>query len=74
MSYREERKSSFNEESKFSLKKSNFSESKGVDFTKYESTENLVELWKDTIKQGMHGICFSMYEDGQEPGDTSWSI
>ena len=70
MSYREERKSSFNEESKFSLKKSNFSESKGVDFTKYESTENLVELWKDTIKQGMHGICFSMYEDGQEPGDT----
>ncbi|MFT6192613.1 MAG: exo-beta-1,3-glucanase (GH17 family) [Polaribacter sp.] len=70
MSYREERKSSFNEESKFSLKKSNFSESKGVDFTTYESKENLAELWKDTIKQGMHGICFSMYEDGQEPGDT----
>jgi glucan 1,3-beta-glucosidase len=70
MSYREERKSSFNEESKFSLKKSNFSESKGVDFTTYEFKENLAELWKDTIKQGMHGICFSMYEDGQEPGDT----
>ena len=72
MSYREERKYSLNEEPKSSLEnsKSNFSETKGVDFSQYEFKENLEELWKDTIKQGMHGICFSMYEDGQEPGDT----
>jgi exo-beta-1,3-glucanase (GH17 family) len=70
MSYREERKFSLNEERKPSLENSNFSESTGVDFSKYEATENLVELWKNTLEQGMHGICFSMYEDGQEPGDT----
>lgn len=70
MSYREERKFSYNEEQKPSLENSNFSESKGVDFSQYESTENLVELWKATLEKGMHGICFSLYEDGQEPGDT----
>ncbi|MGK0412158.1 MAG: glucan 1,3-beta-glucosidase [Polaribacter sp.] len=62
MSYREERK--------FSLDKANFSGSAGVDFNTYESIEDLKELWKDTLEKGMHGICFSMYEDGQEPGDT----
>jgi exo-beta-1,3-glucanase (GH17 family) len=70
MSYREERKFSYNEEQKPSLENSSFSESKGVDFSQYESTENLVELWKATLEKGMHGICFSLYEDGQEPGDT----
>ncbi|TXD51938.1 MULTISPECIES: glycosyl hydrolase family 17 protein [unclassified Polaribacter] len=70
MSYREERKFSLNEERKASLEKSNFSESKGVDFSEYKATENLVALWRDTLEQGMHGICFSLYEDGQEPGDT----
>ncbi len=41
----------------------------GVDFSNY-SNEDLVSLWRETLKKGMHGICFSMYEDGQEPGDT----
>jgi glucan 1,3-beta-glucosidase len=31
--------------------------------------EDLVSLWRKTIENGMHGICFSMYEDGQKPGD-----
>jgi exo-beta-1,3-glucanase (GH17 family) len=62
MSYREERK--------FSLKQANFNESTGVDFSKYEFKEDLGALWRDTLEKGMHGICFSMYEDGQEPGDT----
>ncbi|MGB3590778.1 MAG: glycosyl hydrolase family 17 protein [Nonlabens sp.] len=31
--------------------------------------EDLVSQWHKTLKTGMHGICFSMYEDGQEPGD-----
>lgn len=30
---------------------------------------DLKKMFKDILKQGMHGICFSMYEDGQEPGD-----
>ncbi len=41
----------------------------GADFSEY-SNEDLVKLWKQTLQKGMHGICFSMYEDGQEPGDT----
>jgi glucan 1,3-beta-glucosidase len=62
MSYRKERE--------FSLKSLEISENAGVDFTKYESNEDLTQLWRDTLEEGMHGICFSMYEDGQEPGDT----
>lgn len=69
MSYREERKFSFkNLES--NSNSPDFKESIGVDFTKYEETEDLKNLWNATLEQGMHGICFSMYEDGQEPGDT----
>jgi exo-beta-1,3-glucanase (GH17 family) len=47
----------------------NFSGYKGIDFSK-SSIEDLKKQWKDTLNNGMHGICFSMYEDGQEPGDT----
>ncbi|MEH6537351.1 MAG: glycosyl hydrolase family 17 protein [Psychroserpens sp.] len=47
----------------------NFTEHSGIDFSKY-SIEELKTLWRATLKKGMHGICFSMYEDGQEPGDT----
>ncbi|MDG1714913.1 glycosyl hydrolase family 17 protein [Lacinutrix sp.] len=46
----------------------NFTEHSGTDFSKY-SLEDLKKLWNATLKQGMHGICFSMYEDGQQPGD-----
>lgn len=60
---------SYREEHHFKLK-SNYSESSGVDFSKYEKNEDLVKIWKETLDAGMHGICFSMYEDGQEPGDT----
>lgn len=47
----------------------NFTEHSGVDFESY-SEEDLRTLWRATLKKGMHGICFSMYEDGQEPGDV----
>lgn len=59
MSYREE-----------SYYKSNYSQinTQGIDLSKY-SLEELKGLWRKTIQDGMHGICFSMYEDGQEPGD-----
>lgn len=46
-----------------------FTEHSGTDFSKY-SIEELKALWRATLKKGMHGICFSMYEDGQKPGDT----
>lgn len=46
----------------------NFIEHSGIDFSQY-SLEELTKLWRQTLKKGMHGICFSMYEDGQVPGD-----
>ncbi len=50
-----------------------YTEHSGTDFSKY-SLEDLKKLWKATLKNGMHGICFSMYEDGQEPGHTITEI
>ncbi|WP_250432515.1 glycoside hydrolase family 17 protein [Hanstruepera flava] len=40
----------------------------GIDASKL-SLEALKDLWHKTINEGFHGICFSMYEDGQQPGD-----
>ncbi|MEK8179813.1 glycosyl hydrolase family 17 protein [Flavobacterium buctense] len=34
------------------------------------SEKKLKEIWRETLQKGMHGICFSMYEDGQKPGDV----
>ena len=62
MSYREGRE--------FLVKNLQISGNVGVDFSEYTSTEDLKKLWRETLEGGMHGICFSMYEDGQEPGDT----
>ena len=47
----------------------NFTEHSGIDFSNY-AIEDLKKLWRATLNKGMHGICFSMYEDGQEPGDV----
>lgn len=52
----------------FSKAKHGFSGHAGVDFSKI-SEDELKELWMQTLQNGMHGICFSMYEDGQKPGD-----
>ncbi len=60
---------SYREEHHFSLTLKEGTGDSGVDFSSY-SFEELKKLWKKTLNQGMHGICFSMYEDGQEPGDT----
>ena len=53
------------------FKKSGYSQKTipGLDLSKY-SLEELKALWRKTLEEGMHGICFSMYEDGQRPGDT----
>ncbi|MGC1203320.1 MAG: glycosyl hydrolase family 17 protein [Flavobacteriaceae bacterium] len=59
MSYREE--SYF--KSKYSQKAT-----KGINLSDY-SLEELKVLWHKTMQDGFHGICFSMYKDGQSPGD-----
>lgn len=35
----------------------------------YESIEELRAAYKQTLAQGMHGLCFSPYTEGQQPGD-----
>ena len=52
----------------FSLEGIDLTQDSGVDFGKY-SSEELKKLWRTTVKNGMHGLCFSLYEDGQKPGD-----
>lgn len=37
--------------------------------TKDLPQEDLEALFQKIVQGGMHGLCFSMYEDGQEPGD-----
>ena len=59
---------SFKEEQRFSLKKIDQPFKSGIDFTKL-SLKELKNMWKHTLDNGMHGLCFSMYEDGQGPGN-----
>lgn len=40
-----------------------------IDF-KTISVKKLSDLWKEALESGLHGICFSLYEDGQKPGDV----
>lgn len=34
-----------------------------------KSLDELKELWRKTLENGMHGICISPYVEGQKPGD-----
>ncbi len=40
----------------------------GVDFTN-KSAEQIEKLFYQSLKNGIHGLCYSAYEEGQEPGD-----
>jgi len=40
----------------------------GIDLSN-KSTAELSNLYKKYLKKGMHGLCFSAYQEGQEPGD-----
>jgi glucan 1,3-beta-glucosidase len=42
--------------------------SNGFDFSS-KSPAELDNLFAEILKSGMHGLCFSLYEDGQKPGD-----
>ncbi len=33
------------------------------------SEKALLDLYNETLAAGVHGLCFSLYEDGQKPGD-----
>lgn len=68
---------SFREGHYFSLENNyNNSNSNNTNKSDYQSfdfseipVKKLAELWRETLENGMHGICFSLYEDGQKPGD-----
>jgi glucan 1,3-beta-glucosidase len=38
--------------------------------TAAKSEAELKEMFHDILKTGIHGLCFSLYEDGQKPGDV----
>lgn len=40
----------------------------GIDST-HQSIPQLRELYKQVLENGMHGLCFSAYEEGQKPSD-----
>ena len=40
----------------------------GID-TSQLSKQDLIDLYNEYLEQGMHGLCFSAYEEGQNPGD-----
>ncbi len=40
----------------------------GIDYTN-KSPKELNNFFGETLDIGMHGLCFSLYEDGQKPGD-----
>ncbi len=40
----------------------------GINFSD-KTEEEIQYLYKDVLNDGIHGICFSAYEEGQKPGD-----
>ena len=59
---------SFREERKFSPKQIEHPKKSIVEVPKQPETR-LEERWQNTLNNGTHGLCFSMYEDGQGPGN-----
>jgi exo-beta-1,3-glucanase (GH17 family) len=68
MSYREGHL--FNVENKehyYHSQQENGQEVEWINYSELEA-DDLKSLWHKTLQKGMHGICFSIYEDGQKPG------
>jgi exo-beta-1,3-glucanase (GH17 family) len=59
---------SFREGRKFSPKQIEHPKKSVVEVPKQPEIR-LEERWRNTLNNGMHGLCFSMYEDGQGPGN-----
>lgn len=51
-----------------SIDYANSNYSNGFDFTE-KSPKEIKNLFLEVLENGMQGLCFSMYEDGQKPGD-----
>jgi glucan 1,3-beta-glucosidase len=51
-----------------SLRKEKFLALASIDYQGM-SIEDLRTLFRKTLESGMHGLCSSPYEEGQEPGD-----
>ncbi|MEO1011031.1 MAG: glycosyl hydrolase family 17 protein [Bacteroidota bacterium] len=60
---------SYRAEHHFSVKDIDLGRYTGLNLGHY-STADLKKLWRQTLEKGMHGICFSMYQEDQKPGDT----
>lgn len=41
----------------------------GLDFAN-KTSNDLQDLFREILEEGMHGLCFSLYEEGQKPGDV----
>lgn len=65
MSFREGHFFSLNEKEQYYAADNNHQE---IQLEAY-SQEDLSKLWLKTLEKGIHGICFSMYEKDQKPGD-----
>ncbi len=59
MSYRKEKFLSFEKSSLLSK----------VDYLEGLSDKEINDLFQEILTDGIHGFCFSLYEEGQEPGD-----
>ncbi len=60
MSYRPDQFLSFKESKKFP----------GARFLAEKTDEDIKNLFLEILYGGIHGLCFSLYEDGQKPGDV----
>ncbi|MEI7504824.1 MAG: hypothetical protein WCJ61_16235, partial [Paludibacter sp.] len=40
----------------------------GIDYTN-KTTKEVESIFRNVMNAGMHGLCFSPYEEGQKPGD-----
>ncbi|MCC7465419.1 MAG: hypothetical protein IT261_04075 [Saprospiraceae bacterium] len=40
----------------------------GTDFSG-KTPEQMQQLFRQSLEKGMHGLCYSAYEEGQKPGD-----
>jgi glucan 1,3-beta-glucosidase len=41
----------------------------GNSYLNKKSEKEILRLFEDILKDGVHGFCFSLYEEGQKPGD-----
>jgi glucan 1,3-beta-glucosidase len=59
----------FSLENNYNNSNTNKSDYQSFDFSE-SSLPKIKNIWRETLEKGMHGICFSLYEDGQKPGDS----